>query len=360
MKIYWTYDEVLERVTEAAKEVLTLGNTVDGSPIVVAQSGGEKEPAIFITAGSHATEHAGVSAAVALIDQLETDHKVYVIPTRDPVGLNGYAYALSLGLGDEPEFDSFGEVEDILRNEGEVLFEEDDMVLSLIGDYGYASSRPTEDRKCPQNFFYHRLQRIHQEQPEILQPLLGRRLYMTPGQPGVEGTGDFGRAYTIIISLEGEILHINRFHDTVWAPVESRVTRQLLAEISPGISFDIHESQLMDDHYWLSARNQPDPESEEWEQKAARVTIQAIADSGAVLAEDDEAPSQWFTRSEKAVFWLDATRRGEGLNLMDFCSREYGMAFGTEMGMYGTFEGRVKLGMLTVQTAVSVFEERWR
>ena len=86
---------------------------------------------------------------------------------------------------------------------------------------------------------------------------------------------------------------------------------------------------------------------------------------GAVLVvyripEDDEAPSQWFTRSEKAVFWLDATRRGEGLNLMDFCSREYGMAFGTEMGMYGTFEGRVKLGMLTVQTAVSVFEERWR
>ena len=78
------------------------------------------------------------------------------------------------------------------------------------------------------------------------------------------------------------------------------------------------------------------------------------------LAEDDEAPSQWFTRSEKAVFWLDATQRGEGLNLMDFCSREYGMAFGTEMGMYGTFEGRVKLGMLTVQTAVSVFEQRWR
>ena len=146
MKIYWTYDEVLERVTEAAKEVLTLGNTVDSSPIVVAQSGGEKEPAIFITAGSHATEHAGVSAAVALIDQLETDHKVYVIPTRDPVGLNGYAYALSLGLGDEPEFDSFGEVEDILRNEGEVLFEEDDMVLSLIGDYGYASARPATDR----------------------------------------------------------------------------------------------------------------------------------------------------------------------------------------------------------------------
>ena len=47
MQIYWTYEELLEQVTEAADEVLTLGNTVDGSPIVVAQSGGEKEPAIF-------------------------------------------------------------------------------------------------------------------------------------------------------------------------------------------------------------------------------------------------------------------------------------------------------------------------
>ena len=91
-----------------------------------------------------------------------------------------------------------------------------------------------------------------------------------------------------------------------------------------------------------------------------RTRVIALWRGEVLIAEDDEAPSQWFTRSEKAVFWLDATQRGEGLNLMDFCSREYGMAFGTEMGMYGTFEGRVKLGMLTVQTAVSVFEERWR
>ena len=103
---------------------------------------------------------------------------------------------------------------------------------------------------------------------------------MTAGQSGVEGTGDFGRAYTLIISLAGEILHINRFHDTSWAPIEPRVTRELLARIRPGISFDLHESQLMDDRYWLSARRQPDADNEQWEQKAARATIQAIADSG--------------------------------------------------------------------------------
>jgi len=50
----------------------------------------------------------------------------------------------------------------------------------------------------------------------------------------------------------------------------------------------------------------------------------------------------------------------EGLNLMDFASREFGLAFGTEMGMYGTFERRVELALITVRTAVSVFEERYR
>ena len=59
------------------------------------------------------------------------------------------------------------------------------------------------------------------------------------------------------------------------------------------------------------------------------------------------------------MFWLDATKRGEGLNLMDYASRRHGMAFGTEMGMYGSFEQRVELALITVRTAVAVFEERY-
>lgn len=358
--IYWTYDELLQDVHRRARSVEVLGHTVDGSPLVVARGGGDRLPAIFITAGSHSTEQAGVSAAVALIDGLDTEHEVHVIPTRDPVGLQGFGHALSLGLGEAPEVESFDQVEAILRDRGEVLFEEGDLLLALIGEYGYASARPTPERTCPQHFFYRRLQRLHAEEPARLAPLLGRRVYMTAGQSGVEGTGDFGRAYTLIISLAGEILHINRFHDTPWAPIEPRVTRELLARIRPGISFDLHESQLMDDRYWLSARRQPDADNEQWEQKAARATIQAIADSGATLANDDDAPSKWFDASERAVFWLDATRRGEGFNLMDFASRTHGLAFGTEMGMYGTFDGRMELAMITVRTAVGVFEERYR
>jgi hypothetical protein len=365
MQIYKTYTELLDRVAQIGRQTRTLGYTPDGSPVVSVRTGGEKTPAIFITAGSHSTEQAGVSAAVELLEALDTDHQVYVIPTRDPIGMNGYAYALSLGLGETLAFDSFDDVESILRDAGEVFYDTDGMLLSLVGDYGYASSRPSADKPHPQWAFYKILQELQQLEPDIIEPFKGRRLYMTPGQPGVAGTGDFGRAYTLIISLDGEILHLNRFHDTAWAPIEVRCTRRLMAEIQPGIAFDLHESQLMEDRFWLSARHQQGPDNEAWEKRIATATINAIIDSGATLASDSDIlgnvplEQTWFTRSEKGVYWLDANVRGEGLNLADYASRHYGLAFGTEMGMYGSFEKRVRLGILTVQTAVQVFEERY-
>ncbi|NKB71763.1 MAG: hypothetical protein GKR89_32205 [Candidatus Latescibacteria bacterium] len=366
MRIYRRYAELLQHVQELGRPQRVLGRTLDGSPVVAVKSGGDKTPAIFISAGTHSTEHAGVSAAVALIEGLDTEHQVWTIPTRDPVGLNGYGYALSLGLGAEPEIESFDQVEDLLRAEGEVLFEEDGMLLALVGEYGYTCSRPAPQRTCPQWAMYLRLQQVEREEPAVLEALKGRRIYMTPGQAGVEGTGDFGRAYTLVVSPAGELLHLNRFHDTAWAPAEARCARNLMAEIRPGISFDLHESQLMGDRYWLSARHQADAEDEAWEQKAAGATIAAVAAAGAVLAADDDVlggvplEETWFTKTAEGVYWLDANVRGEGLNLMDFASRHYGLAFGTEMGMYGSFEERVKLGMQTVESAVAVFAERYR
>ena len=48
-----------------------------------------------------------------------------------------------------------------------------------------------------------------------------------------------------------------------------------------------------------------------------------------------------------------ATLRGSG-------EGGHSMAFGTEMGMFGTFDGRVDMALITVRTAVSVFEERYK
>ena len=173
MQIYETYEQLLKGVENTGLPVRVLGCTPDGSPLIVVRAGGDRTPAIFLTAGSHSTEHAGVSAVMALIEELDTEHQVYVIPTRDPIGLNGYSYALGLGLGGEPNCSSFDEVEDILRQGGEVTYDVDGIVLSLIGDYGYASCRPGEDRPHPQWAGYHKLQELARERPAALEPFRG-------------------------------------------------------------------------------------------------------------------------------------------------------------------------------------------
>jgi len=363
--IYWTYEQLLDQCRDGGKDLRILGHCPDGSPLVCVRCGGDKLPAIFITAGSHSTEQAGVSAAVDLMRSLDTEHAVYILPTRDPIGMNGFAYALGLGMGEAPAFSTFVELEEILRRQGEVSYDEDGIVLSLIGDYGYVSSRPTEQRRHPQWLGYRTLQEVARERPQVFEPFRGRRVYMTPGQEGVEGTGLFGRAYTLIVGLDGEILHINRFHDTAWAPIEPRATRSLLAEIKPGLSFDLHESQIMGNRFWLSARHQADADNQLWEERAASAVVNAIAANGAPIAEDIDVQGipleqTWFRKSERGVYWLDATIRGEGFNLMDYASRQYGLAFGTEMGMYGSFAERVNLALTTVRTAAEVFAARYR
>ncbi len=119
--IYRNCRDLLDDIRAKGHQPIFLGAAPDGSPIVAIQSGGEREPAVFISAGSHSTEQAGVTAAVELIDELETEHQVYIVPTRDPIGMNGYDYALSLGLEEEVRIESIEELDTILRERGEVL-----------------------------------------------------------------------------------------------------------------------------------------------------------------------------------------------------------------------------------------------
>ena len=155
------YTDLLAHIRKRGHKLRVLGHCPDGSPIVAIKVGGKKQSAIFISAGSHSTEHAGVVAAVELLDELETEHEVYVIPCRDPMGLQGFPHVLSFALGDEVSISSIEEVEPLLRSKGEVLYDADGRLLVLIGDYGYANTS-----------FY----RKFKKGMAFLEPLKGRRL----------------------------------------------------------------------------------------------------------------------------------------------------------------------------------------
>ncbi|MDP6777642.1 MAG: hypothetical protein QGI83_12850 [Candidatus Latescibacteria bacterium] len=341
MQIFDSYAELIQRIRDGGHEPRILGCAPDGSPIISVRVGGDREPAIFISAGSHSTEHAGVSAAVELIDTLDTEHRTYILPCRDPIGLNGYRYALSLGLGQEPDLESIDDLSAFLRDHGEVLHEEDDLLVAIIGEYGYATRgmHGWSVAKAPG-----------------LEALRGRRLFFTLRSDDVEGSAPLQRAYTLIVDPDGEVLHINRFHDTGWAPSEPRCTRDLMAEIRPGLTLDLHEHG--GDAFWFSARHQRNDDDEAWEKRMADAIIGAVTDSGAALMPEEYLPGSFFTKGQRSVYWLNPQERGEGLNLADFGACEYGPAFTIETGMRTGFQNRVQTSMLAARTAIGVFEER--
>lgn len=340
-QIFASNEALVDYVEGRGHECRCIARAPDGSPVVAVRAGGSRTPGVFVSAGSHSTEQAGVTAAVELIDALETDRQVWIVPTRDPMGMNGYRQALAWALGEPVELATTHELADLLRDRGSVVIDEENTVVALINEFAFTTRNL--------------LGRFSAVDADRLEPLKGRRIFVPSGHDDVAGAAPLERAYTLIVSPQGEVLHVNRFHDTAWAPAEVAATRQLMAEVQPGICFDLHESMGIGDRYWLSARKQMTDELNAQEARIATAVIGRIAASGAEFMAEDYLPGRFFTRSEAGVFWLDATVRGEGLNLMDFAAREYGIAFGTEMGMYGTFEDRVARGVLTVRAAVEAW-----
>ena len=341
MRIFDRHQELLEWIESRGHCIATFGHAPDGAPIVSVKAGGQKEPAILISAGSHSFEQAGVGAAVALIDELQTAHQVYVMPNRDPMGINGYGYVLSLSLGDEPPLPPLEGLGAFLKDRGELLYEQDDVVLVLIGEYGYSTVGLYGRFAAGASF---------------LEPLKGRRIYFPSRYEPHEDAGPYQRAYTLIVTPDGEVLHINRFHDTAWAPIESRCIRNLMAEINPGLTMDLHECG--GEAFWFSARHQRDAGDEAWEERMADAMIQAVRQAGQPL--EPELPGTFFEKRQDGAFWLVAKQRGEGLNLADFGAARYGPAFTIETTTKRPYDDRVQTSMLAVQTAVRVFEERYR
>jgi len=280
---------------------------------------------------------------VELIDQLKTKHQLWVLPCRDPIGLNGFRYALGLGLGEEPKIQTLAEAEKLMREKGEVLFDSADTLLVVIGEYGYANRG---------------LYRRFQKGDKALEALKGRRIWYPSAYQDVPGSSLFERAYSLVVTPEGEMLHLNRFHDTAWTPVEVRCVRGLMAEIKPGLTFDLHE--YGGDAYWFSARKQRTDDDDAWEIRMAGAMIKAVAASGAKLAAEDYSPGAFFSKLERGAYWLDPNKRGEGLNLVDFAAQKHGPGFTVETGMRQPFARRVHQHLLTVETAVRLFQERYR
>ena len=140
---YAAYGDLVADLEARGHTPVVLGTAADGSPVVAVRSGGTKQPPIFLSAGAHSTEQAGVCAAVDLLDELVTEHELWVLPCRDPIGLTGFRHALRLGMPGQsvPTLETVGDAAALLRSHGTVLVDDPDnggLLVALMGEYGYA------------------------------------------------------------------------------------------------------------------------------------------------------------------------------------------------------------------------------
>ena len=371
---YQTSDDLVAAVDRTDAQLRTLGYAPGGRPLVVVETGGERTPAVLVTAGAHATEHAGVCAAVELIDSVETDHQLCIVPTRDPVGLDGFDAALALGYNHTDTTTTVEQARSAVAAAGEIIHEDEWLTVGLIGDYGYAITR---DRPCGSGSVLQTLKQYTETQPDVLSQLAGRRVFTTTGANDIDGARPFERTYTLIIDPAGRPMHLNRFFTDQWAPVETRCIRALMAMIEPGLTIDNHETTGHGNRFHVSLRPQRTPEGDHDEADLGRIIVDTVAARGTPIATDadvldeptttvahatvDERPTDgFFRKSSRGAYWVDPhktdpPRLGEGLNATDVAADQYGLAFTLETGMYGTLEQRMGDAVAAIQAAIDAF-----
>jgi hypothetical protein len=85
------YRRLLDAVASSGHPCLVSGKTTLGKALVYLELGGERVPPAIMTFAGHPTDLAGPQAALRLISSPNIKLKVYLLPCRDPLDLDGFA-----------------------------------------------------------------------------------------------------------------------------------------------------------------------------------------------------------------------------------------------------------------------------
>lgn len=171
-----------------------------GLPLTVFRTGGKEEPPILVTAGAFGVEVAGVYAALELIVQVDIERCVYILPSRDPTGLQDASYVLSRMLGEKVEVKTTTDVVNTLREAGaEIIIDESEIFLAALKGVGIAVSDLFDAYDVTE------IIRDKLERGRYGESLDGMRILVVSQMPEIEGVGVSGRFNTIIVH-ENKIL----------------------------------------------------------------------------------------------------------------------------------------------------------
>ena len=354
---------VMGALRASGKPLHEWGRAIDGTPLLAARTGGAKQPAIFITAGSHAPETAGVHAALNLLRMLDTEHETHVLPLRDPLGFDGVNHALSFALGQPVAVSDYTGALEFLRARGKLLWREETLRVFMLGETGFMWDTPQLGAERMMSMVA-RLVTLTREEPAALKPLWGKRVMAMCASVGVEGTGEMRRCWHGVFSAGGEWLHLNRFFGRADAPSEVAAVDQLMQTIRPGLTCDLHEGNGAG--FWMPMRRQSNPQLVF---DMTRAYLDYVVAQGYPLTTYDEwvatdrsvgknyAPT-WMQPEPRlpGLFWADGTQRNEGYNLIDY-SCLFGIGYGTEAPLARPLAERVDGITHGIMRAIKIWEK---
>jgi len=353
--------DVLDALKASGLPLHEWGRATDGAPMLAARLGGDKQPAIFFTAGAHCTEIAGVIASLNLLTELHTEHEAHILPLRDPYGFAGVSHCLSFAAGEPVPVSSHQAALDYLSRRARLLWREGEMRVFQLGEVGFIWHIQQLDFQS--HWEMNDLARkLLSEQPQVLKPLWGKSVMLLDPMADSEGAGELQRCYHCVLSSDGQWLHLNRFFGRADAPPETAAVERLVRAVRPGLTCDLHEGH--GEGFWLPI---PKPAHDaERVFKMGQAYFEYINSRGYPittyenwLAGDHTPGSKDYMLPEPRLpgfFWVNTPILGGGPNLMDFAG-EFGIGFGTEGPMQRPLQMRVDGITQGIQAAVKAWEE---
>jgi len=358
---------VLDALRASGRPLTEWGRATDGTPLLAARTGGNKQPAIFITAGAHCTETAGVHAALNLLQNLDTEHEVHVLPLRDPLGFGGVNHCLSVAAGRPVQVASHDAAFDYLLQHAQLIWREADMHIFKLGEIGFiwrSRQLPSVERWIS---VHARMITLSHDDPGALMPLRGKSVMVINAMPDVEGTGAMGRCLHGVISQSGEWMHLNRFFGRADAPAEVAAVDRLMTTVRPGLTCDLHEGNGKG--FWMPTPRPDDPQTFERVYRMTKAYFDYVNAHGYPVttyeewvATDETAGKQytldWMQPEPRlpGLFWCRGLLRGEGYNLSDYATL-FGIGYGTESPMERPLAMRVDAITNGMLAAIRVWEK---
>ncbi len=357
-----TTDDVLDALNASGKPLTEWGRAVDGTPMLGVRSGGDRQPAIFITAGAHCTETAGVHSALNMLEMLDTEHEVHVLPLRDPMGFGGVNRCLSHAAGRSVDVTDTDACLAYLKANAKVLWHTDEAYLFKLGDLGFMWDipRPGLDTFWRQ---FNLMAHLNDNEPHVIEPLRGHSAMLVNVNSDIEGSGAMQRCYHTIVDRNGQWLHLNRYLGQDDAPPEVAAVNRVMQTVKPGLTCDLHEGN--GNGFWMPL-TKPD-DNPERVVEMTRAYFDYIRSRGYPVTDYEEwratdrtnaSDPNWLLPEPEleGLFWLNALLKGEGHNLITY-SHLFGIAYGTEAPMVQPLETRTDGITNGILAAIRVWEQ---